>query len=112
MSTAYVFAALIVYAAMSFVAGMFCNRVADAKGYNGVAWMFGGFFFGLVALIAIAGMPVASQKERRVISTTPQASDEPMYTVDEMEESENIHTYIARMDAKKKESTPQEPRQS
>ena len=37
--------------------GFYCGTVADSKGHNGAAWAFGGFFFGLIALIAVAGLP-------------------------------------------------------
>jgi hypothetical protein len=36
----------------------FCSTVAAAKGYGGTAWFFGGLFFGIVALIAAAGLPM------------------------------------------------------
>lgn len=36
----------------------YAAHVAYAKGYGyGLAWAFGGFFFGFIALIAAAGMP-------------------------------------------------------
>jgi hypothetical protein len=38
--------------------GAYSATVADAKGYSTGAWFFGGLFFGVLALIAIAGMPV------------------------------------------------------
>ena len=37
--------------------GFYCGAVADSKGHNGAAWAFGGFFFGFIALIAVAGLP-------------------------------------------------------
>lgn len=37
--------------------GCFSGRVADAKGYSYAAWFVGGFFFSILALIAVAGMP-------------------------------------------------------
>ena len=37
--------------------GFYCGTVADSKGHNGAAWAFGGFFFGFIALIAVAGLP-------------------------------------------------------
>ena len=32
-------------------------QVAHQKGYNGTDWGIGGFFFGTIALIAVAGLP-------------------------------------------------------
>ncbi len=40
-----------------FVCGFYSSVVADSKGYNGTAWAFGGFLFGIIALIAVAGLP-------------------------------------------------------
>ena len=37
--------------------GFYCGVIANSKGYSGVAWTFGGFFFGFIALIAAAGLP-------------------------------------------------------
>ena len=37
--------------------GFYCGVVADAKGYDWTAWGLGGLFFGLIALIAVAGLP-------------------------------------------------------
>ena len=45
---------------------IFCVIVADQKGYNGTAWAFGGFLFGFIALIAVAGLP--NRKLRKYIS--------------------------------------------
>ena len=49
--------AFFVLAVLWFVAGFYCGLVADQKGYNGTAWAFGGFLFGFIALIAVAGLP-------------------------------------------------------
>jgi len=38
--------------------GSFCSNLADKKGYSPGTWFAGGFFFGIIALIAIAGLPV------------------------------------------------------
>ena len=38
--------------------GSFCSNLADKKGYSSGTWFAGGFFFGIIALIAIAGSPV------------------------------------------------------
>ena len=37
--------------------GFYCLVIAKSKGHNGTAWLLGGFFFGFIALIAIAGLP-------------------------------------------------------
>jgi|GEM_PF-6983657 len=49
------------YIVYGLVCGFFCARVMQAKGYNEIAWFFGGFFFGIFALIAAAGMPMAGE---------------------------------------------------
>jgi hypothetical protein len=41
----------------NFACAGFCSHVAIAKNLNGIKWGFGGLFFGIIALIAIAGMP-------------------------------------------------------
>jgi hypothetical protein len=46
--------ALFIY---SSACAAFCNRVAIAKNLNGTRWGFAGFIFGIIALIAVAGMP-------------------------------------------------------
>tara|TARA_B100001057_G_scaffold351612_1_gene353089 strand:+ start:26 stop:550 length:525 start_codon:yes stop_codon:yes gene_type:complete len=37
--------------------GFYCGVVAESKGYSGIAWTIGGFFFGFIALISAAGLP-------------------------------------------------------
>jgi len=49
------------YILSGIVIACFCSVVAGAKGYSGLAWGLGGFFFNIIALIAIAGMPVKKQ---------------------------------------------------
>ena len=40
-----------------FACAMYASVVASEKGYKGFKWMIGGFFFGFLALIAVAGLP-------------------------------------------------------
>jgi hypothetical protein len=40
-----------------FIMGGFCHKLADEKGYEGGFWFFTGFFLGIFALIAAAGLP-------------------------------------------------------
>ena len=40
-----------------FACAMYASVVASEKGYKGFNWMIGGFFFGFLALIAVAGLP-------------------------------------------------------
>ena len=47
----------IAYLIIFFVAGLFVSNVAQEKGYNGFVWFIGGFFFSVIALIAVAGLP-------------------------------------------------------
>jgi len=48
---------VILLLAGSIVFGSYTAFVADEKGYSGKAWFAGGFFFWLIALIAVAGLP-------------------------------------------------------
>ena len=34
----------------------YCGAVADSKGHDYIPWFFGGLFFGVFALIAVAGL--------------------------------------------------------
>ena len=47
-----IFAFIIIWIACAF----YCGAVADSKGHDSVSWFFGGFFFGVFALIAVAGL--------------------------------------------------------
>jgi hypothetical protein len=44
-----------------FASALFCQSVAIKKGFNGWLWALGGFFFGIMALIAVAGLPDCSR---------------------------------------------------
>ena len=48
---------LVVYLLVGAVCGVFCARLAKAKGHNGGTWFIAGLLFSVIALIAIAGMP-------------------------------------------------------
>ena len=50
-------AALFVLAVLWLISGAYCGEVAEQKGYSRAAWVFGGFLFGFIALIAVAGLP-------------------------------------------------------
>ena len=50
-------AIIVVLVIVWLASGFYCGVVADAKGYDGTAWGLGGLFFGLIALIAVAGLP-------------------------------------------------------
>lgn len=43
--------------AIGLACGLYCAKLAELKGHSMAAWMFGGFFFSLIALIAAAGLP-------------------------------------------------------
>ena len=55
----YVFIAVI----FGVIVGCFTAYVADRKGYSPGAWYWLGFFFGLIALIAVAGLPQEPEEE-------------------------------------------------
>ena len=61
------FALLLVWLPCAFYA----SHVAADKGHNGAAWFFGGFLFGLIALIAAAGL--SGQKLRHYIRLTAES---------------------------------------
>jgi hypothetical protein len=48
---------LIVVIFIWVICGAFCAIIADSKNRSSGGWFFVGLFFGLFALIAIAGMP-------------------------------------------------------
>ena len=56
---------LIPLVAIWLISGVYCGEVAEQKGYSRSAWVFGGFLFGFIALIAVAGLP--DRKLRRYI---------------------------------------------
>ena len=43
------------------ICGSFCANLASKKGYSSGSWFAGGFFFGIFALIAIAGTPIKEE---------------------------------------------------
>ena len=52
--TIYIF---IFFVILWLPAGFYSGQVAHQKGYSGTKWGIGGFFFGFIALIAVAGLP-------------------------------------------------------
>ncbi len=40
----------------------FCMSIAESKGFNGISWAAGGFFFGPIALLAAVGLPDIKQR--------------------------------------------------
>jgi len=45
------------YIFYGIICGVFCGMIASAKNRSGGGWFVAGFWFGIFALIAIAGMP-------------------------------------------------------
>ena len=41
----------------SIVCAFLCSNVAKAKGYSSSSWFLAGLFFGVLALLAVAGLP-------------------------------------------------------
>ena len=41
----------------SIISAFLCSNVAKAKGYSSASWFFAGLFFGVLALLAVAGLP-------------------------------------------------------
>jgi hypothetical protein len=48
----------ILIALYSIICGVFCMTLAENKGYGVGVWFLSGFFFGILALIAAAGLPL------------------------------------------------------
>jgi Fe2+ transport system protein B len=62
------------YLACGIIIGGFCAFLAKAKNRDSAAWFFGGLFFSVIALIAIAGAPIKppvtpKEDEKRWICT-------------------------------------------
>ncbi len=53
---------VIFFIIQGIICGAFTAKVAKAKGYEKDAWMAGGFLFSIIALIAIAGMPMNNNR--------------------------------------------------
>jgi hypothetical protein len=69
----FVFASAVVF-------GSFACSVAEAKGHDGTAWGFGGFFFGPIGFLASLGLPdLKTRKYLRLIAEKQGAdlSDKP-----------------------------------
>lgn len=49
---------ILFYILVGIPTACFTAVVANSKGYRTITWLFGGFFFTFIALIAMAGMPV------------------------------------------------------
>ena len=53
----------------AFACAFFTSAVAGAKGHDDFPWMFGGFFFGPLALLAAVGLPdLKSRKYLRLLA--------------------------------------------
>jgi len=50
----------------AIICGSYCSYVAWLKGYDGFRWFFGGLVFNIVALIAIAGMPMVANSVKNI----------------------------------------------
>jgi hypothetical protein len=51
-------------AIVNFISGFLCMLVADEKNRSNFGWLMAGFITGILALIAIAGMPVKEPLKR------------------------------------------------
>ena len=71
-------------------------QVAHQKGYNGTDWGIGGFFFGTIALIAVAGLPDRRlRKYIRQIGEKQNAIPVGKESVEESDELINDNTRIS-----------------
>jgi len=48
---------MIALALFGFICGFFSMYIANIKGHVGAGWLFLGFFFNIIALIAACGLP-------------------------------------------------------
>jgi hypothetical protein len=53
----------ILFIITSVVVGAYASKLANVKGYNTTLWFLGGLLFNIIALIAIAGLPVRDLKD-------------------------------------------------
>jgi hypothetical protein len=58
---------VVVIVIQAVICAAFCHAVAKAKGRDAESWAVGGFFFGLLALIAVVGMPALTPKPPAVM---------------------------------------------
>ena len=65
----YIVVALVVQAVIS---GGLCSYLAARKGYSAVAWCVSGFLFGVLGLIACAGLPEVHKEYRPALKRCPQ----------------------------------------
>ena len=56
--------------------GAFCAWLAGEKNRNGTSWFFLGFFFGWVALIALAGSPLLTEERKAELAEKKKAEDD------------------------------------
>lgn len=66
---------ILVFSIQALGSAIFSAVVASTKGYDGPSWFFGGLFFGLPALIAIAGMPTVSLTSTKDKKLCPQCCE-------------------------------------
>ena len=60
---------------LSFVFAFFSGSLAVQKNRNETAWFFLGLLFSIIALIAIAGSPVAPPFKRKIAKPKPKPVD-------------------------------------
>jgi len=63
MEDSYVNTLLTIWGISGVIIGAFCAYVAKQKNREAMPWFIGGLFFSIIALIAIAGVPVLENKE-------------------------------------------------
>ena len=50
---------------LGIVSGFYSSKLASEKGYDTTLWFLGGLFFNIIALIAIAGLPVKNVEQEK-----------------------------------------------
>jgi hypothetical protein len=61
----------------SVICSMFCYFIAGQKNRDSTGWLVLGFFFGIFALIAVAGLPVAPTPADAEFDTEQNGDREP-----------------------------------
>jgi len=64
-----VLSAIVVWQAIG--SGVLCAAMACAKGRSALAWAFVGLVFGILAVIALAGMPIREEEEQETSFVCP-----------------------------------------
>ncbi len=57
---------IVIEIVVGIICACYCGHLAKEKGYSEAAWGWGGFFFGIFALIAVAGLPDRKEEAPKI----------------------------------------------